>query len=91
MLSERTQRLSLVTPSRHPPDAQYVAQNPEAAAEPTQQQMYSRQQYEGETESGRKAVDDLTSNETPQTPIETLNEVTDILPKGKIGKATAYS
>jgi len=69
------------------PDAQYVAQNPEAAAEPTQQQMYSRQQYEGETESGRKAVDDLTSNETPQTPIETLNEVTDILPKGKIGKA----
>tara|TARA_R100001509_G_scaffold59645_1_gene32901 strand:- start:671 stop:7159 length:6489 start_codon:yes stop_codon:yes gene_type:complete len=69
------------------PDAQYVAQNPEAAAEPTQQQMYSRQQYEGETESGRKAVDDLTSNETPQTPIDTYNEVTDILPKGKIGKA----
>ena len=72
------------------PDAQYVAQNPEAAAEPTQQQMYARQQYEGETESGRKAVEDLTSNETPQTPIETLNEVTDIMPKGRIGKALAF-
>jgi len=72
------------------PDAQYVAQNPEAAAEPTQQQMYSRQQYEGETESGRKAVEDLTSNETPQTPIETLNEVTDIMPKGRIGKALLF-
>jgi hypothetical protein len=29
------------------PDAQYVGRNPEAAAEPTPQQQYSRQQYEG--------------------------------------------
>ena len=62
------------------PEAQYIAQNPNAAQEPDSEQMYSRKQYEPTTPGAKSAIDKLTKNARPETPINTYNNVLDTGP-----------
>jgi hypothetical protein len=62
------------------PEAQYIAQNPDAALDPDDEQMYSRKQYEPTTPGAKSAIDKLTKNARPETPINTFNTVLDTGP-----------
>jgi len=62
------------------PEAQYIAQHPNAAQEPDSEQMYSRKQYEPTTPGAKSAIDKLTKNARPETPINTYNNVLDTGP-----------